>query len=308
MKDTGAAIEQDRYIPGMYKTDELPFEQEKVPHIDQNSIINRDVGEIFAMRNSVDNTRALSNQKVSFGGKVIAGKGIDERGKEGQVFKHRPDKDYIQNADQWLVTTGAIDANSIRPAQILPETNRQYLNRQELGPAGSSVNVYDEKRPMVKKSDKQQLSSDSIRNAYGNQIFIDTDHMQSSYKVYPNERETTAERTYEGNTKSVVPGETIQLQDNIKTTVKETTVGSKNPAGFTQAVTELPEERLQDPVRNTKKDTVMFEYTGGARGSTLKKWLKINIYELILTQIKKKYLKDVLPLLNLLNWLTVWIL
>ena len=87
MADTGPAIEQDRYIPGMYKTDEIPFEQERVPHIDRNSDINRDVGEIYAQRNSIDNTRALSNQKVSFGTRVIPGKGIDERAQEGQVIQ-----------------------------------------------------------------------------------------------------------------------------------------------------------------------------------------------------------------------------
>lgn len=269
MKDTGAAMEQDRYIPGMYKTDERPFEQERVPHIDRNSSVNRDIGEIFAQRNSIDNTRALSNQKISFGTRVIAGKGIDERGKQGQVYKNKPDKDYAQNADQWLVTTGAIESAAIRPAQVIPDTNRQYLNRQELGPAAPNGNVSEEKRPMFKKSDKQQLASDTVRNAYGTEVFIDTDHRQDSYKVYPNEREVTQERTYEGNTKSVVPGETRHLQDGIKTTVKETTINPQNPNGFTQTVTTLPEERLQDKPKTGKKETVLFEYTGGARGSTL---------------------------------------
>lgn len=269
MADTGPAVDQDRYIPGMYRTDERPFEQERVPHIDQNSEINRDIGELFAQRNSVDNTRALSNQKVSFGSRVIAGKGIDERGKEGQVFKHKPDKDYEQGANQWLVTTGAFESAAIRPAQIIPDTNRQYLNRQEVGPAAPNGYVAEEKRPMFKKSDKQQLDSDTVRNAYGTEIFIDSDHMQDSYKVYPNEREVTEERTYEGNTISVVPGETRHLQDSIKTTVKETTINPQNPNGFTQTVTTLPEERLQDKVRTNKKETTLFEYTGGARGSTL---------------------------------------
>lgn len=267
--DSGEAMNQSRYIPGMYKTDELPFSQERVPHINQKSSINRDIGELFSQRNSIDNIRTLNNQKVSFGSRVVAGKGIDERGKEGQVFKHRPDKDYKQNADQWLVTTGAIDAAQIRPAQILPETNRQYLNRQELGPAGSSVNTSEEKRPLIKKSDKQQLDSDTIRNAYGTEIFIDSDHRQSSYRVYPNERETTSERTYEGNTISVVPGETVHNQDSVKRTIKETTLNPNNPNGFTQTVTKLPEERLQDKPKTGKKETVLFEYMGGGRGSTL---------------------------------------
>ena len=269
MSDTGPAMEQDRYIPGMYRTDERPFEQERVPHIDQNSEINRDIGEIYAQRNSVDNIRALSNQKESFGGRVVAGKGIEERGKEGQVFKHLPEQAYEQSSDRWLVTNGAFDAPKIRPAEILPETNRQYLNRQEVGPAGPNGYFAEEKRPMFKKTDRQQLASDTVRNAYGTEIFIDSDHMQSSYKVYANEREVTEERTYDGNLQSVVPGETRHLLDNVKTTVKETTINAQNPNGFTNTVTTAPEERLQDAVKTSKKETVLFEYVGGGRGSTL---------------------------------------
>ena len=92
--------------------------------------------------------------------------------------------DYHQTPDQWLITTGAIDAGSIRPAQILPDTNRQNSPRQEFGPAAPTEYVAEGKRPMFKKTDKQQLASDTIRNAYGTEIFIDSDHQQSSYKVY----------------------------------------------------------------------------------------------------------------------------
>jgi hypothetical protein len=268
MGDTGPAMEQSRYIPGMYRTDERPFEQEMVPHIDQNSEINRDIGEIFAQRNSIDNTRALSNQKVSFGSRVIAGKGVDERGNEGQVFKHLPEQSHERNPNQWLVTTGAVDAASIRPAQIIPETNRQYLNRQEMGSAAPNGYTANEKRPMFKKSDKQQLTSDTIRNAFGTEIFIDSDHMQTSYTIYPNEREVTQERTYEGNIISTVPGETRQLQDSLKPSLKETTLNPANPNGFTSTVTTLPEERLQDTIKTSKKETVLFDHVGNAQGST----------------------------------------
>jgi len=289
--DTGVAMNQDRYVPGMYKTNESPLVPTLVPHIDQNSEINRDIGELYALRNSVDNIRALSNQKVSFGSRVIAGKGIDERGEEGQVFKNRPDKDFEQTPGQWLVTGGAIDAPLIRPAEILPDTNRQYLNRQELGPAGSTANISEEKRPMFKKTDRQQLESDTVRNAFGTEVFIDTDHMQSSYKVYPNEREVTEERTYEGNTKSVVPGETRHIQDGIKTTLKETTISPKNPGGFTSTVTTLPGERLQDKPKTGKKETVLFEYTGGARGATLQEMAQDQFFRADLNPNKEELSK-----------------
>ena len=50
MQDTGAAMEQDRYISGMYRTDERPFEQRRGPHIGEESDINRDVDLLYAQR------------------------------------------------------------------------------------------------------------------------------------------------------------------------------------------------------------------------------------------------------------------
>ena len=266
MSDTGPAMEQNRYHSGMYKTSELPFEQERVPHIDRNSDVNRDVGDIYAQRNGIDNLRALSNPKLTFEGKVIAGKGIDERGVEGQVFKNLPNQDYEQSADQWLVTTGASTSALIRPAQILPETNRQYLNRQDIGVPGSSISVSEQKRPMFKKSDKQQLESDTIRNATGTVFYSDGDHGLSGYVAYPNEREVTSERTHQSNLLSYVPDLTVQLQDDVKRTIKETTLDPANPEGFIGMESKRPEERLKDLPKTTINETVNYEYNGIVSG------------------------------------------
>ena len=110
----GVRADQSRYVGGMERRNELPFEQERVSHIDQKSEINRDVDLAYAQRNSVDSIRTLNNLKESYGGKVLGGKGIDHRGQEGEVFQHKPDADYINTADKWLVTTGAIQAPMIR--------------------------------------------------------------------------------------------------------------------------------------------------------------------------------------------------
>ena len=271
MSDTGAAMDQSRYDSGMYRTSELPFEQERVSHIDQNSDVNRDVGDIYAQRNGIDNLRSLSNPKLTFEGKIIPGKGVDGRGVEGQVFKNLPDRDYEQNPDQWLVTTGSTTSAQIRPAQVLPETNRQYLNRQEIGVPGSSVNMSEEKRPMFKKSDKQQLEADTIRNAIGTEVYSDGNHAMDSYKQYANERDVTSERTYEGNLLSNVPDLTVQLQDGIKRTVKETTLDPANPDGFFSMEEKRPEERLKDLPKTTVNETVNYEHNGivsGPEGQT----------------------------------------
>ena len=80
---------------------------------------------------------------------------MDKRGQEGQVFKHLPDKDYEQGADQWLVTTGAVTSSKIRPEQVLPETNRQYYNKGNIGIPAPVNHHGSQDRPNIKKSIKQ---------------------------------------------------------------------------------------------------------------------------------------------------------
>ena len=258
----GPSADQSRYVEGNYRTNELPFEQEQVSHIDVKSDVNRDVDLIYAQRNSTDNIRTLNNQKLSFGGKVLAGKGIDKRGQQAEVYKHLPDADYVQDADQWLVTTGAITAGSIRPEEVIKDTNRQYLNDMPKGIAAPVILKQVEDRPNVRKSRNQHLVTDTNRNASLENKYNDNDHNKSSYFVYPNEREITSERTYEGNMKSVFTGETERLYDEVKPTIKETTLDSRD--GFAAPVTSLPEERLQDKIRSTVKDTTLFDYSGNA--------------------------------------------
>lgn len=259
----GANADTSRYVPGQMRTGELPFEQEKVSHIEQSSEITRDVDYLYAQRNSVDNTRALSNQKLSYGGKILGGKGVDKRGEVGEVFKHTVDQDYVNSADKWLVTQGAITSQSIRPEHIIKDTNRQHLNQGLTGHVAPVSISISEKRPMFKKSTNQQLDSDTTRNIKPENYSAPDDFNKDSYFVYPNEREITEERTYEGNINSVFKGETERLQDPVKATIKETTLDdSRN--GFVSTVTSVPTERLQDNVRPTLKDTTHFDYSGNA--------------------------------------------
>ena len=260
----GANSDTSRYVGGMERRNELPFEQERVSHIDQKSDINRDIDLAYAQRNSVDSIRTLTNQKQSFGGKVLGGKGIEHRGEEGEVFQHKPDADYINTADRWLVTTGAIDAPMIQPENIVKPTNRATFNEGKLGPAGAVNFNPSEKRPMFKRSTNQQLNVDTNRNMNLESKAIDDNHNKDGYFAYPNEREVTEERTYEGNIKSVFTGETERLYDSIKPTIKQTTLDDSRNGFVGSSITSVPKERLYDDVRTTKKQTTNFEYNGNA--------------------------------------------
>ena len=260
----GVRSDQSRYVGGMERRNELPFEQERVVHIDVKSDINRDIDLTYAQRNSVDALRTLTNQKQSFGGKVLGGKGIDHRGEEGEVFQHRPDADYINTADRWLVTTGAIEAPMIQPENIVKPTNRAVYNEGKLGPAGAVNFNPSESRPKVKRSTNQQLTVDTNRNANLESRAIDDNHNKDGFFAYPNEREVTEERTYEGNIKSVFNGETERLYDSVKPTIKQTTLDDSRNGFVGSSITQVPKERLQDVAKTTKKQTTNFEYNGNA--------------------------------------------
>ena len=239
---SGPNADQDRYIPGNYRTGELPFEKELVSPIDSKSEINRDIGNLHAQRNSVDNKRALNDPKVSYGGKLLGGKGIDKREEQAEVFKNLPDTDYLQTADRWLVTTGAVDSALVRPGEIIPDTNRQSQNEGKLGPAAPVTHATDQKRPMFKKSTNQQFIIDTDRNMNIVGEGMDDDHNRKGYFAYPNERETTEDNHYNLNYSSMFKDETMGLQDNVRATVKETTnyEYSGNPG------TEVPVESARD--------------------------------------------------------------
>ena len=222
-KFTGPNADQDRFNPGNYRTNELSFQTEQVAPIDVKSDINRDIGNLHAHRNSVDNRRTLTDPKTSYGGTILGGKGIDKREEQPEIFKNLPDRDYLQTADRWLVTTGAIEAAIVRPGEIVPDTNRQSLNEGKLGPAAPVTHATNQKRPLFKKSTNQQFIVDTNRNMNLEDEGMDDDHNRKGYFVYPNERETSQDNHYNMNYSSMFKDETMGLQDSVRPTVKETT-------------------------------------------------------------------------------------
>ena len=93
---------QKRYNQSNYRTNELPFEQQKIARGVGQSYNDKGKGgfhqfEIneLAKPKNVDQLRALNNQKITYKGKVVSGKGIDKRSFDVNVKKYRPDKFYL---------------------------------------------------------------------------------------------------------------------------------------------------------------------------------------------------------------------
>lgn len=196
---TGALSDKNRYIPGTHRTNELPFEQEKTPPIDVKSELNREIDLAIAKTRSIDTLRTLTNQKYTYEGRIIPGKHlVTSRGQQANVDKNAPYRDYKNSPDRYFTTATDVKGETQRPEEILPYTNRQFLNRTLLGHAGPQDGKSSEaKRPKVFRGLKQQLGSDTERNV-GTTVPGNKDYNQLGYVAYPNERDVTTERTHTG--------------------------------------------------------------------------------------------------------------
>lgn len=223
-KFNGPLADQNRYIPGQHRSGELPFEQERIQPIDEKSELNREIDLAIAKTRSIDTLRTLTNQKHTYEGRVIEGEHINRRGVQAVVDKNAPYRDYKNSPERYFTTATDVKASTVRSKEILPFTNRQYLNRTLLGHARPQEGkTAEEKRPEVFKGLKQQLGVQTERNVVG-EVPGNIDHERLGYEAYPNERDVTVERTYEGNVKTYIPEYELGLQDPVRKTKKETTI------------------------------------------------------------------------------------
>ena len=223
-KFTGPMADQNRYISGQHRSNELPFEKEYIQPIDEKSELNREIDLAIAKTRSIDTLRTLTNQKHTYEGRVIEGEHINRRGVQASVDKNAPYRDYKNSPERYFTTATDVKASTVRSKEILPFTNRQYLNKTFLGHARPQEGkTAEEKRPEVFKGLRQQLGVQTERNVVG-EVPANIEYERLGYEVYPNERDVTVERTYEGNVKTYIPEYELGLQDPVRKTKKETTI------------------------------------------------------------------------------------
>ena len=287
----------NRYDSGILKRNQLPFTQERVPHIDSKSDTNRRIGEMIAESTNIDKLRSENNPKLTYKSRVQSGKALNEdRGKIGIMNKYDPETFYENSPDRLFKTTGAFLENTQREETIMKDTNRSIFNKGMIGPVAPTIFEGPEKRASVRKPLKNQLCNDTIRNMGSENPSISTDIQQDSFYANPNERDVTTLRNHQSNLKGGLDALTMGIQDSIKKTKKQTTLSSKQN-GFMDNGIETLTMGIQDNLRKTKKqttinnkhngnligdyqknpsgyeppeittkDTLMFNYTGSAGG------------------------------------------
>ena len=254
--------DKSRYNESKNKDNELPFEQIQVNHIDMKSDINREIKQIIADKTNIDSLRSKNDPKLTYEGRVISGKNINSnRGNIGSVMKYDPETFYENDKDRYFTTTGAYLNKSERPTEILPDTYRSTLNDQPLGNVSSNNNK-GPKKQIYQEPLKIQHRTDTNRNTMVGEYAGDSDFNRAGYKSYPNERDITTERTHESNIKKEVSNHSIGLQDDIKKTIKETTIHSKNNGNLGNTVVNNT-LGLLDNAKVTKKQTTINSKNNG---------------------------------------------
>lgn len=255
--------DKSRYNESFNKNNELPFEQQRVSHIDSKSDLNREIKQIIADKTNIDILRSKNDQKVTYGGRVVSGKNVSEkRGNMGEFNHYDPDSFYEnKDGERNFVTTGAFLKKAERPEQLLKETYRTTLNDQPIGIAGADYSD-GQKRQKSRNPLKIQLPNDPIRNQGPGQFNGGSEFSRKGYRAMPNEREVTGERTYEGNLRKEVNNPNMGILDNAKKTIKETTIDSKNN-GYLSNTTVNNQMGLLDGAKVTKKQTTIDSQNNG---------------------------------------------
>ena len=254
--------DKSRYLESRLRKNELPFEKERVSHIDTKSSVNREIKQMIADKTNIDLLRTKTNQKKTYNGRIISGKTINEkRGNMGEFKHYDPDKFYENSPERYFTTTGAYLKEKQNPEHLLKDTYRSTLNDQPIG--GTSANYpRGEKRSKYRKPMKTQFQNDSNRNLGIDKFSGDSDFSRKGYRSLPNEREITEQRTHESNLVTEVGNHTVGILDDLKGTIKETTIDTKNNGYLSNSVVKNT-QGIQDDMRVTKKQTTIDSANNG---------------------------------------------
>jgi hypothetical protein len=269
-------IDKSRFIPSAFRQGEKPFYEERIS-APIAGIVSNPLSKNF--NPSIDQLRVANKQQVSYEGRTKAGQMGSVRAAATPVLKNRPETHYSLGPERLFTSTGAIVANrSTDNYENLTSTSRQDQNieyygakvaKESLasGPRLKGVDNTDELdfASMFQAPKRTQLRSDTERNI-GSQIPSVNDYGKGSYNLPELERDTTKE--YQSlNANKSGSGQRVVLQDQAKSTIKETLVGKQDNSGnIRRALNRDDNTGMTDySLKTTNKETLIYKnYRGQA--------------------------------------------
>ena len=232
-------LEMDRFIPSNYKQNEKLSYEERVSAPKAGTIDNQ----IRTVAKSVDELRVASNPKLIYEGRTLSGQYASVRGVQAHVNKNLVDTHYENKPEMWLKTTGAIKADASRENFVLKATSREDTSNESYYGNGYSTqytknsqrtatasNVNDMTDSIVQDSKRQVFTNDFVRNYNpAKKSDVSDDYGKTTYTPYVTERQLNGETNqFDLNVNQSKVGVRVYTQDDVRPTVKQTTLISDN--------------------------------------------------------------------------------
>lgn len=266
-------INKERYIPSVYRQNDVPFEYEMVNAPISGTIDNN----IRPNFKTVDELRVASNLKETYEGRVISGRQGEVRGVQSAFEKNKPDTFYEQNQDRYIKTTGRVIAHKVDEdySTNFKTTSRNDYNISYYGHANSDLketmqrmkldNNEESGDSLVQESKKFNFKNDYLRNYKGEKNV--NDYGKCSLVNYETERATANDNPLTNATKMTKGGRT-RFSDLAKNTNKETTLLFDNTGNvktsFNKGIKDTFDIGMSefDPRVTQKESTMINNYTG----------------------------------------------
>jgi len=300
---------KDRYIPSRLRQGELPTEKIYVgPGLaagysacGKGGFHDFDSQEYAKPRN-VDELRTLNNPKVSYYGRIVAGKHIARPAKIGIVQKNRPDAYYQNTPDRYFTTVGATAGASQRSSVVLKNMDHRKKSRSHVGPAGPAGGAtrYTSGRTRFTESRKQAIDGtlgiaaapglwSALMSAFGggdygrsttvaadtNREFVghwggaDRTNGQNPGQMRDGTGPRRTRRVFLDENDHIGPatgpdaGPVWDPEDVAKTTIKEQLIDNDYLGPATTEIKDAPAQDMT-PLRTTVKETTHSEHFGQA--------------------------------------------
>jgi hypothetical protein len=274
----------DRYVASQKRQNEKPFQDIRVgpglaagytaePVGGLNQANSRD----YIIPKSVDELRVLTNPKLTYEGRVIAGQKPAQRGLQATPFKNRPERYYNSDPERGTLSS-AVKASQLREKFYMKPTQKQN-QRSYYGTIGQAQLSKPKKEGAYRRSTKNNYMNPTPRNAYREDAWSINedanseaigDYGLSSIENKPNERDTTQDRMHLNNLTIAVKKLITPITDFFRRTRKENFIGNIRPDGNMNAA--MPSKQtVYDPndiarttIRETTEDN---DYQGTLTGN-----------------------------------------
>lgn len=229
-------INTDRYIPSLIRSNEKPFQEQRVSAPIAGTYQNKIVPEY----KDTNDLRAANKPKVTYEARTIAGQMGEVRGIQSAVEKLRPDTFYEKTQDHLFKTTGEFIApNALQDFSTnFRATARKDYNSEHIGAATSIVTSTRQRVQMegcesecdATSSRAEPAKRNSFKNKYigpvtGTQQA--NDYGKSSMKSYETERASTSQESHIPGANRASFGVKPKLGDLPRGTLKETTIEAR---------------------------------------------------------------------------------